>query len=121
LGLLGIPGMPLTSPLTILLLVPVGIGLGLLFVPTSRAALNSTPAALHGRTSALLSAGRLLGAALGAGLAGLALSAGVGADAVHRALLFACGACLLIGVPGALALRRAKSAGAVPSESPAAG
>lgn len=120
LGALGIPGVSLTSPLTILLLVPVGIGLGLLFVPTSRAALNSTPAALHGRTSAVLSAGRLLGAALGAGLAGLALSAGTGADAVHHALLFACGACLLIGLPAAAALRP-QPARAVPAEAPLAG
>jgi MFS family permease len=121
LGLLGIPGMPLTSPLTILLLVPVGIGLGLLFVPTSRAALNSTPGALHGRTSALLSAGRLFGAALGAGLAGLALSAGISANAVHHALLFACAACVVVGVPGALALRPSRGVGAPVVEAPAAG
>ncbi len=46
----------------------------MLFVPTSRAALNATPLASHGRTSALLSVGRLLGAAVGAGLAGVALA-----------------------------------------------
>ena len=45
----------------------------MLFVPTSRAALNASPKASHGRTSALLSVGRLVGAAVGAGLAGIAL------------------------------------------------
>ena len=56
----------------------------MLFVPTSRAALNATPQASHGRTSALLSVGRLVGAAVGAGLAGVALSGTLTADTVHR-------------------------------------
>src|SRR3984885_1576590 len=38
LALLAIPGMPLASLVTILPLIPVGLGLGMLFVPTSRAA-----------------------------------------------------------------------------------
>ena len=37
------PGLPLDSVVTILPLIPVGLGLGMLFVPTSRAALNATP------------------------------------------------------------------------------
>jgi MFS family permease len=98
---LGVPGVPLHSPVTILPLIPVGLGLGMLFVPTSRAALNATPSASHGRTSALLSMGRLLGAAVGAGLAGVALAAGVTASTVHTALLIACAACLFLGVPAA--------------------
>jgi MFS family permease len=98
---LGIPGVPLQTPVTILPLIPVGLGLGMLFVPTSRAALNATPLASHGRTSALLSIGRLLGAAVGAGLAGAALAGGVTSSTVHTALLIACAACLLIGVPAA--------------------
>lgn len=98
---LGIPGVPLQTGVTILPLIPVGLGLGMLFVPTSRAALNATPLASHGRTSALLSIGRLLGAAVGAGLAGVALASGVNSSTVHTALLIACGACLLLGVPAA--------------------
>jgi MFS family permease len=98
---LGIPGVPLHSPVTILPLLPVGLGLGMLFVPTSRAALNATPLASHGRTSALLSVGRLLGAAVGAGLAGIALASGVNSSTVHAALLVACAACLILGVPAA--------------------
>jgi MFS transporter, DHA2 family, methylenomycin A resistance protein len=98
---LGIPGVPLHSAVTIVPLIPVGIGLGMLFVPTSRAALNATPLASHGRTSALLSVGRLLGAAVGAGLAGVALASGVNGSTVHTALLIACGACLIMGVPAA--------------------
>jgi MFS transporter, DHA2 family, methylenomycin A resistance protein len=106
LGLLvlGIPGVPLHSAVTILPLIPVGLGLGMLFVPTSRAALNATPLASHGRTSALLSAGRLLGAAVGAALAGVALAAGVTDSTVHTALLIACAACLVLGVPAAARL-----------------
>ncbi len=74
LVILGLPGVSLDSLVTVLPLIPVGLGLGMLFVPTSRAALNASPLASHGRTSALLSVGRLLGAAVGAGLAGIALS-----------------------------------------------
>jgi predicted MFS family arabinose efflux permease len=101
---LGIPGVPLHNVLTILPLIPVGLGLGMLFVPTSRAALNATPLASHGRTSALLSVGRLLGAAVGAGLAGVCLASGVTGSHVHTALLIACGVCLLVGVPAAARL-----------------
>ncbi len=96
---LGIPGFPLHSPVTILPLIPVGLGLGMLFVPTSRAALNATPMACHGRTSAVLSVGRLVGAAVGAGLAGIALAGGVDASTVHVALLIACAACVVVGIP----------------------
>jgi predicted MFS family arabinose efflux permease len=98
---LGIPGVPLHSPVTLVPLIPVGLGLGMLFVPTSRAALNATPLASHGRTSALLSVGRLLGAAVGAGLAGMALAGGVTASTVHTALLVACAACVIVGIPAA--------------------
>ena len=111
---LGIPGVPLSNLLTILPLIPVGLGLGMLFVPVSRAALNATPEASHGRTSALLSVGRLLGAAVGAGLAGVALSGALTADVVHHTLLIAAGVCLIIGLPGALCLR-AGDAGAAPA------
>jgi predicted MFS family arabinose efflux permease len=101
---LGIPGVPLHSVITILPLIPVGLGLGMLFVPTSRAALNATPLASHGRTSALLSVGRLLGAAIGAGLAGVCLASGVTGSHVHTALLIACAVCLVVGVPAAARL-----------------
>jgi DHA2 family methylenomycin A resistance protein-like MFS transporter len=101
---LGIPGVPLHSPVTIVPLIPIGLGLGMLFVPTSRAALNATPLASHGRTSALLSVGRLLGAAVGAGLAGVALAGGVNGATVHTALLIACGACVVFGLPAATRL-----------------
>ncbi len=75
--------MKLDSVVTILPLVPVGLGLGMLFVPTSRAALNASPLGSHGRTSALLSVGRLLGATVGAGLAGVALSGTLTASTVQ--------------------------------------
>jgi MFS family permease len=103
---LGIPGVPLHSPVTLLPLIPVGVGLGMLFVPTSRAALNATPLASHGRTSAVLSVGRLLGAAAGAGLAGIAVAGGVHASKVHVALLIACAVCVAIGVPASRRLGR---------------
>jgi MFS transporter, DHA2 family, methylenomycin A resistance protein len=107
---LGIGGVPLDDVITILPLIPVGLGLGMLFVPVSRAALNATPMASHGRTSALLSVGRLLGAAIGSGLAGVALSGTLTAATVHHALLIGAGVCLLIGIPASLCLR---SGGAV--------
>ncbi len=99
LAVLGIPGVSLHSLSTLPLLIPVGVGLGMLFVPTSRAALNATPSASHGRTSALLSVGRLLGAAVGAGVAGAALAGGITASGVHNALLIAGAACFVVGVP----------------------
>lgn len=101
---LGIPSISLHSFIAMALLVPVGIGLGMLFVPTSRAALNSTPAAGHGRASALLSVGRLLGAAVGSGLAGIAVSGGAGGATVHPALLVAGAVCLVGGIPAAASL-----------------
>ncbi len=99
LAILANPGVSLHGIGTAFALIPVGLGLGMLFVPVSRAALNATPEASHGRTSALLTAARLVGAALGAGLAGLALSGGATASTVHTALAIAAGACLLVGVP----------------------
>jgi MFS family permease len=104
LAVLAIPGLPLDNLVTILPLVPVGLGLGMLFVPTSRAALNATPLASHGRTSAILSVGRLLGAGIGAGLGGVVLSAGTGASKVHSAMLLACVLCVVVGIPASTRL-----------------
>ncbi len=104
LGILGIPGVRLDGLVTVLPLIPVGLGLGMLFVPTSRAALNASPLASHGRTSAVLSVGRLLGAAVGAGLAGMALSGTLTAATVHHTLLFAAGLCLVVGIPASTLL-----------------
>jgi MFS family permease len=105
LAVLGIPGVSLDSLVTILPLIPVGLGLGMLFVPTSRAALNASPLASHGRTSALLSVGRLLGAAVGAGLAGVALSGTLTANTVHHTLLLGAVVCLVVGIPASTFLR----------------
>ncbi|MFZ0087909.1 MAG: MFS transporter, partial [Solirubrobacteraceae bacterium] len=115
LAVLGIPGFKLDGLVTVLPLIPVGLGLGMLFVPTSRAALNATPLAAHGRTSALLSVGRLLGAAIGAGLAGVALSGTLTASTVHHALLLGAAACVVIGIPAStlLAVRPASRASAL--------
>ncbi len=85
-------------------LIPVGLGLGMLFVPTSRAALNASPNASHGRTSALLSVGRLLGAAVGAGLAGVALAGTLTASTVHHTLLLGALVCLVVGIPASMYL-----------------
>jgi hypothetical protein len=74
----------------------------MLFVPTSRAALNATPLASHGRTSGALSVGRLLGAAVGAELAGLALTGGPTASDVHTAMLVAAIVCFAVGLPVSL-------------------
>jgi hypothetical protein len=104
LAILGIPGVSLDGPVTVLPLIPVGLGLGMLFVPTSRAALNATPLASHGRTSALLSVGRLLGAAVGAGLAGVALSGTLTSDTVHQTLLLGAAVCLVVGIPASTAI-----------------
>ena len=103
--ILGIPGVTLSGIVTILPLIPVGLGLGMLFVPVSRAALNATPASSHGRTSALLSVGRLGGAAIGAGLAGVALSGTLTASTTHHTLLIGGIACLVIGLPVTALLR----------------
>ena len=70
LGALAIPGVPLDGLGALPPLVPFGLGLGMLFVPASRAALNAVPQAKHGRVSSLLSTARLLGAGLGAVLGG---------------------------------------------------
>ncbi len=99
LVVLAIPGTSLDGIGTAFALIPIGLGLGMLFVPVSRAALNATPEAALGRTSALLSAARLVGAAVGAGLAGVALSGGATASTVHTALAVAAAACLLVGLP----------------------
>ncbi|MGZ4168105.1 MAG: MFS transporter [Solirubrobacteraceae bacterium] len=104
LAVLGIPGFTLDGAVTVLPLIPVGLGLGMLFVPTSRAALNASPMASHGRTSALLSVGRLLGAAIGAGLAGVALSGTLTASTVHQALLLAALICMVVGIPASTLL-----------------
>ena len=104
LALLGIPGFTLDGVVTILPLIPVGLGLGMLFVPTSRAALNASPDASHGRTSALLSVGRLLGAAVGAGLAGVALAGTLTASTVHHTLLLGALICLVVGIPASMYL-----------------
>jgi MFS family permease len=104
LAVLAVPGMPLSSLVTILPLIPVGLGLGMLFVPTSRAALNATPRASHGRTSAILSVGRLLGAGIGAGLGGLVLAGGTDASTVHGAMLLACILCVVVGIPASTRL-----------------
>ncbi|HET6868663.1 MAG TPA: MFS transporter [Solirubrobacteraceae bacterium] len=104
LAVLGIPGMTLDGVVTILPLIPIGVGLGMLFVPTSRAALNASPLASHGRTSALLSVGRLLGATAGAGLAGIALSGTLTASTVHRTLLLGAMLCVVVGLPAATRL-----------------
>ncbi|HET9093485.1 MAG TPA: MFS transporter [Solirubrobacteraceae bacterium] len=97
--ILAIPGVSLHGIGTGFALIPIGLGLGMLFVPVSRAALNATPDASHGRVSAVLSAARLLGAAVGAGLAGLALSGGPSTSTVHLALAVAAAGCLLVGLP----------------------
>ena len=99
MAILAIPGISLHGIGTAFALIPIGLGLGMLFVPVSRAALNATPDSSHGRTSAILSAARLGGAAVGAGLAGAALSGGATASTVHTALAVAAGVCLLLGLP----------------------
>jgi hypothetical protein len=71
----------------------------MLFVATSRAGLNATPTASHGRTSAVLSLGRLVGAAAGASLAGATLAGGLSAAVLHTDLLYAFGLCILVGIP----------------------
>jgi predicted MFS family arabinose efflux permease len=101
LAVLGIPGTSLRTSGAIVPLVPLGLGLGMLFVPASRAALNSAPYSSHGRISALLSLARLLGAAIGTALAGIAISGHLSTSRVHAALLVGCAACLAIGMPAA--------------------
>jgi MFS transporter, DHA2 family, methylenomycin A resistance protein len=99
LGILAIPTVSLRSAASIVALAPIGLGLGMLFVATSRAALNATPTAAHGRTSAVLSLGRLVGAAAGASLAGASLAGGLSAATLHTELFYAFALCILVGVP----------------------
>lgn len=99
LAILAIPGVSLDGIGTIFCLIPVGLGLGMLFVPVSRAALNATPERSHGRASAILSFMRLLGAGVGAGLAGVALSGGATASSVHTAVAVGAGLCVFVGLP----------------------
>lgn len=105
-AVLAIPGVPLQGGPALAPLTGVGLGLGMLFVPTSRAALNATPFAYHGRTSAVLSVGRLIGAAVGAGLAGLALTHGASTSMMREALLVCCLACVLLGIPASTRLEQ---------------
>jgi MFS family permease len=101
---LAIPGAPLEGVAALPLLLPFGIGIGLLFVPASRAALNAVPQAKHGRVSSLLSTSRLLGAAAGSALAGIAFSGGVTSGHAHAAMLVAAVLCVLVGLPAAAEL-----------------
>jgi hypothetical protein len=65
---------------------------------------------------------RLLGAAIGSGLAGVAISGGVTRDHVHVALLVAAAACVAIGLPAATELSKARIdiAGRAAAEDPSA-
>jgi DHA2 family methylenomycin A resistance protein-like MFS transporter len=98
-GILAIPTVSLRSAASIVPLVPIGLGLGMLFVATPRAALNATPTSSHGRTSAVLSLGRLVGAAAGASLAGATIAGGLSSAALHTDLLYAFALCILAGIP----------------------
>jgi DHA2 family methylenomycin A resistance protein-like MFS transporter len=104
LGLLALPGWPLHGAAAVPPLVLAGAGLGLLFAPTSRAALNAVPPTAHGRTSALLNAARLVGATIGAAAAGAAYAGGVTTAHTHRGLAVALGLCLAVGIPLALGI-----------------
>jgi MFS family permease len=108
MAILAIPGVSLDGIGTGLALIPIGLGLGMLFVPVSRAALNATPDASHGRVSAVLSFARLLGAAIGAGLAGVAVAGGPSTSTLHVALAVAAGCCVLVGLPLAGRFGRAR-------------
>lgn len=121
MAVLALHGISLHGIGTAFLLIPIGFGLGMLFVPVSRAALNSTPPESHGRTSAILSFMRLVGAGVGAGLAGVALTGGATASTVHTALAVAAGVCLLLGVPlGATLGRKAAAPQTTPVDDAAA-
>jgi MFS family permease len=117
LAVLAVPGVPLEGLGALPLLVPFGLGLGLLFVPASRAALNAVPQAKHGRVSSLLSASRLLGAGIGAVLGGVALSGGVTEDHMRIALGAGAALCLVVGLPAAAELsNRSTAAGAASAD-----
>jgi predicted MFS family arabinose efflux permease len=118
LGILAIPGVPLDGLGALPLLVPFGLGLGLLFVPASRAALNAVPQAKHGRVSSLLSASRLLGAGLGAVLGGVALSGGVTDEHMRIALGAGAVLCLVVGLPAAIELSNRSAAATLDSRRP---
>jgi MFS family permease len=118
LGVLAIPGIPLDGLGALPLLVPFGLGLGLLFVPASRAALNAVPQAKHGRVSSLLSVSRLLGAGLGAVLGGVALSGGVSDDHMRIALGAGAALCLVVGLPAAAELSSRSTATTIESRRP---
>ncbi|WP_249010125.1 MFS transporter [Conexibacter sp. DBS9H8] len=115
LAVLAIPGVSLDGIVTLICLIPIGLGLGMLFVPVSRAALNSVDESAHGRASAILSFMRLLGAGLGAGAAGVALAGGATASGVHTAVAVAAGLCLLVGLPLAAQLADRRSGQAAPA------
>lgn len=102
LAVIGLPGWPVRSGWSVLALVVVGAGLGLLFAPINRAALNAVPRAMHGRVSALLSGSRLIGSASGAALAGMTFAGGVTLGNTQRALLIGAAMALVVGVPLAL-------------------
>jgi MFS transporter, DHA2 family, methylenomycin A resistance protein len=118
LGILAIPGVPLHGLGALPLLIPFGLGLGLLFVPASRAALNAVPQAKHGRVSSLLSVSRLLGAGLGAVLGGAALSGGVTDDHMRIALGIGAVLCLGVGLPAAAELSTRSAAANIESRRP---
>ena len=118
LGVLAIPGVPLDGLGALPLLVPFGLGLGLLFVPASRAALNAVPQAKHGRVSSLLSASRLIGAGMGAVLGGVALSGGVTDEHVRIALGAGAALCLVVGLPAAAELSNRSRATRIESRRP---
>jgi MFS family permease len=120
LAALGIPRIALDGGVSLVLLIPLGLGLGMLFAPTSRVALNSVPQAWHGHVSGLLSLGGLLRAMIGAAAAGTAISGGPTASAVHAALLVAGGACL-VGVPVTLRLEAPATARRGPKQTLRAG
>ncbi|MEU7873916.1 MFS transporter [Dactylosporangium sp. NPDC049140] len=101
----GLTDTPLHGPAALPLAVALGLGLGPLFAGVSRAGLNAVPQRAHGRVAALISAGRLLGAGLGAALAGVAIRDGAGAAEVRTALVCGAALCLLAGVPLAALLR----------------
>jgi hypothetical protein len=63
----------------------------------------------------VLSIGRLVGAGVGAALAGVALSGGAKASAVHTTLLIAGALCLVVGVPLSAQLRAPRVAEPVPA------
>jgi DHA2 family methylenomycin A resistance protein-like MFS transporter len=103
-GVLAVPAMPLTTLAAVPAVIVVGLGLGLVFAPTTRAALNAVSESAHGRAAALLNAARLVGAAIGAALVGVAFIGGVTTAHTHRALAVAAVLSLAIGVPLSLGI-----------------